>query len=92
MMLEHMVCSECGEVFDDELFAEDPSETFVCPLCGTVALDAVPRSRIASCTFTAACLRRRQQESRRQRAFRRDAVAVTAGTGKPPPVAFDAPV
>jgi len=42
MMLERMVCSECGEVFDDELFAEDPSETFVCPLCGTVALDAVP--------------------------------------------------
>ncbi|HEY5388403.1 MAG TPA: hypothetical protein VIL79_10940 [Thermoleophilia bacterium] len=42
MMLERMVCSECGKVFDDELFAEDPSETFVCPLCGTVALDAVP--------------------------------------------------
>ena len=41
-MLEHMVCSECGEVFDEELFAEDPSETFVCPLCGTVRLDAEP--------------------------------------------------
>jgi rubredoxin len=42
MMLEHMVCSDCGAVFDEELFAEDPAETFVCPLCGTVALDAEP--------------------------------------------------
>jgi hypothetical protein len=42
MMLEHMVCSECGEVFDEDLFAEDPSETIVCPLCGTVVLDAKP--------------------------------------------------
>jgi rubredoxin len=41
-MLEHMVCSECGAVFDDELFAADPSEAFVCPLCGTVTLDAEP--------------------------------------------------
>lgn len=41
-MLEHMVCSECGEGFDEDLFAEDPSETIVCPLCGTVALDAQP--------------------------------------------------
>jgi rubredoxin len=41
-MLEHMVCSECGGVFDEDLFAEDPSETIVCPLCGTVALDAEP--------------------------------------------------
>jgi rubredoxin len=41
-MLEHMVCSECGEVFDEDLFAEDPSETIVCPLCGTVALGAQP--------------------------------------------------
>ena len=41
-MLEHMVCRECGEVFDEDLFAEDPSETIVCPLCGTVALDAEP--------------------------------------------------
>jgi len=41
-MLEHMVCSECGEVFDEDLFAEDPSETIVCPICGTVALDAQP--------------------------------------------------
>jgi len=41
-MLEHMVCSECGEVFAEDLFAEDPSETIVCPLCGTVALDAQP--------------------------------------------------
>jgi rubredoxin len=41
-MLEHMVCRECGEVFDEDLFAEDPSETIVCPLCGTIALDAQP--------------------------------------------------
>jgi rubredoxin len=41
-MLEHMVCRECGEVFDEDLFAEDPSETFVCPMCGTVTLDAEP--------------------------------------------------
>jgi NAD-dependent SIR2 family protein deacetylase len=41
-MLEHMVCSECGEVFDEDRFAEDPSETIVCPICGTVALDAQP--------------------------------------------------
>ena len=42
MMLEHMVCSECGAVFDEDLFAADPSEMFVCPLCGTVTLDAEP--------------------------------------------------
>jgi uncharacterized Zn finger protein (UPF0148 family) len=42
MTLEHMVCSECGAVFDEDLFAEDPTETIVCPLCGTVALDAQP--------------------------------------------------
>jgi hypothetical protein len=42
MMLEHMVCSECGEVFDDDLFAENPSDKFVCPMCGTVTLDAEP--------------------------------------------------
>jgi len=41
-MLEHMVCNECGGVFDEDLFAEDPRETIVCPLCGTVALDAEP--------------------------------------------------
>ncbi len=41
-MLEHMVCRECGEVFNEDLFAEDPSETIVCPMCGTVALDAEP--------------------------------------------------
>jgi hypothetical protein len=42
MVLELMVCRECGARFDDDLFAEDPSETIVCPLCGTVVLDAVP--------------------------------------------------
>ena len=42
MVLEHMVCSECGAAFDGDLFSEDPAETFVCPLCGTVTLDAEP--------------------------------------------------
>ena len=41
LMLEHMVCNECGAEFDGDLFSEDPSETFVCPLCGTVTR-AVP--------------------------------------------------
>ena len=41
-MLEHMVCRECGAVFSEDLFSEDPSETIVCPLCGTVVLDAEP--------------------------------------------------
>ena len=41
-MLEHMVCRDCGAVFNEDLFSEDPSETIVCPLCGTVALDAEP--------------------------------------------------
>ncbi len=38
-MLAHMVCSECGEVFDEDLFAEDPGETIVCPMCGTGTLE-----------------------------------------------------
>jgi hypothetical protein len=42
MVLELMTCPECGAEFGDDLFAEDPVETFVCPLCGTVALEAVP--------------------------------------------------
>jgi len=42
MMLERMVCRECGAEFDDDLFGEDPAETIVCPQCGTVVLDAVP--------------------------------------------------
>ena len=42
MVLELMICSECGAEFGDDLFSEDPGETIVCPLCGTVALDAVP--------------------------------------------------
>jgi len=41
-MLEHMVCRDCGAVFDEDLFSEDPSETIVFQLCGTVALDAQP--------------------------------------------------
>ena len=42
MVLELMICPECGAEFGDDLFSEDPSETIVCPLCGIVALDAVP--------------------------------------------------
>ena len=42
MVLEHMVCSDCGAEFDADLFSEDPAETFVCPLCGAVTLDADP--------------------------------------------------
>ena len=42
MTLERMICRECGAEFDDDLFGEDPSETIVCPQCGTVALDAIP--------------------------------------------------
>ena len=41
-MLEHTVCSECGEVFGEDLSAGDFSETIVCPICGTVTLDAEP--------------------------------------------------
>jgi len=32
----------CFEYSAEDLFAADPSETIVCPLCGTVALDAGP--------------------------------------------------
>jgi hypothetical protein len=42
MTLERMICSECGAQFDDDLFSADPSATMVCPLCGTVALEAEP--------------------------------------------------
>jgi rubredoxin len=60
-MLEHMVCSECGGVFDEDLFAEDPSETIVCPLCGTVALDAEPvEDRVLHIHMVAAVPARRE--------------------------------
>ena len=49
-MLEHMVSSECGAVFDGDPLSEDPAETFVCPLCGTVTLDAGPVEDRASST------------------------------------------
>ena len=42
MVLELMVCRECGAEFGADLFSEDPSETMVCPLCGTIVLDAIP--------------------------------------------------
>ncbi len=42
MVLELMVCRECGAEFGADLFSEDPSETIVCPLCGTIVLDAIP--------------------------------------------------
>ena len=35
---EHLICIDCGEHFDSDLFTEDPSETFVCPMCGTLVL------------------------------------------------------
>ena len=39
---EHLICIDCGEHFDSDLFTEDPSETFVCPMCGApVSLLAV---------------------------------------------------
>ena len=42
MVLEHTVCSECGEVFGEGLSVGDFRETIVCPICGTVAFDAQP--------------------------------------------------
>jgi hypothetical protein len=42
MVLERMVCRECGAEFGADLFSEDPAETMVCPLCGTIILDAIP--------------------------------------------------
>jgi hypothetical protein len=42
MALELMMCSECGAEFDEDLFAGDPTASFICPLCGTLALDARP--------------------------------------------------
>jgi predicted RNA-binding Zn-ribbon protein involved in translation (DUF1610 family) len=37
-----MICGECGAEFDEDLFAGDPTASFICPLCGTLALDARP--------------------------------------------------
>lgn len=42
MVLELMTCRECGAELGADLFSEDPVETMVCPLCGTVALYATP--------------------------------------------------
>jgi hypothetical protein len=42
MVLELMTCRECGAEFGADLFSEDPSESIVCPLCGTIVLDTVP--------------------------------------------------
>jgi DNA-directed RNA polymerase subunit RPC12/RpoP len=38
MEREHLVCADCGEHYESDLFTEDPGETFVCPLCGTLIL------------------------------------------------------
>ncbi len=38
MSRDNLICSECGERYESGLFTEDPSETFVCPMCGTVIL------------------------------------------------------
>jgi hypothetical protein len=42
MVLELMMCSQCGAEFGEDLFSGNPTDTFVCPLCGTVALDTTP--------------------------------------------------
>jgi hypothetical protein len=42
MVLELLTCKECGAEFGADIFSEDPSESIVCPLCGTIVLDAVP--------------------------------------------------
>jgi len=42
MVLELMTCRECGAELGADLFSEDPSESIVCPLCGTIVLDATP--------------------------------------------------
>lgn len=42
MSREHLICSECGERYESDLFTEDPSETFVCPMCGTLILAVEP--------------------------------------------------
>jgi hypothetical protein len=42
MSRESLICIECGERYESDLFTEDPSETFVCPMCGTLILTAEP--------------------------------------------------
>jgi DNA-directed RNA polymerase subunit RPC12/RpoP len=42
MSRENLICSECGERYESDLFTEDPSETFVCPMCGTLILTVEP--------------------------------------------------
>ncbi len=39
---ENLICIECGERYESDLFTEDPSETFVCPMCGTLILAVDP--------------------------------------------------
>lgn len=42
MSRENLICFECGERYESDLFTEDPSESFVCPLCGTLILAVEP--------------------------------------------------
>ncbi len=42
MSRENLICIECGERYESDLFTEDPSETFVCPMCGTLILSVEP--------------------------------------------------
>lgn len=48
MSRRHLICSECGERYESDLFTEDPSETFVCPMCGTLILAVQPDIIVAA--------------------------------------------
>lgn len=37
-----LICNECDMRYESDLFTEDPSETFVCPMCGTLVLVPAP--------------------------------------------------
>ena len=54
MSRDNLICSECGERFESDLFTEDPSETFVCPMCGTLVLVVAPRLAAAAAQVLAA--------------------------------------
>jgi DNA-directed RNA polymerase subunit RPC12/RpoP len=53
MSRKHLICSECGERYESDLFNEDPSETFVCPMCGTLILAIEPDVIAAAATQAA---------------------------------------
>ena len=54
MSRENLICSECGERYESDLFTEDPSETFVCPMCGTLILQIEPAIIAAAANQAAA--------------------------------------